>query len=685
MEGHIVGRPVMTFLNALSMRKKLLLTPALAASLMVISAMAAMIGMRQQWLSLQSISQERIPAMRTAALAERNLASVQASTYKLLAMMDANFPAERVDAAKRSISSELDSLQSSLDAVANSSHADPQERTRFQAAAKSIAEYRKIIDDVMDVASVQVSMGTAYMSKAQTKYEELTVQFKQLREFEDKNADAAHNSAASVAVAAVVGVVVALLLSVVLSVALALYVARNIVYSIDAIRHLTGKLSEGDLGDDSLHLQSGAAQHGIDLDRKDEIGELGRSFARLVQYLRDMAATSEAIAGGDLTAAVEPRCQADTLGHAFLRMIQGLRQLVRSVRDNASEVTSASRQIAVASEDAARVGGQASSAIAEVSTTMEQMSVNLQSVVKNTQMQNSSVSETSSSIDQMVASIQRVADTSTLLLEMAEKSGREVETGISSMGRATDGLNRINKSIRSSAQTIQTLGDRTHEIDKIVEVIDDLAEQTNLLALNAAIEAARAGEHGMGFAVVAEEVRKLAEKSAQSTQEISSLIRGIQSEAQEAVSNMSQSTTIVDEGLALGADLNSALDKISTVVAELNKFAKEIGAATREQAYGSEQIAKATSRLNEITCEITSSVEEQATGTQAVAHSMEKMREVVQRSTSSSTELAASAEQMSRMSQRLLEAMQRFKLDVRQSEQATQRRQEFQEFAAVHQ
>ena len=182
MEGHIVGRPVMTFLNALSMRKKLLLTPALAASLMVISAMAAMIGMRQQWLSLQSISQERIPAMRTAALAERNLASVQASTYKLLAMMDANFPAERVDAAKRSISSELDSLQSSLDAVANSSHADPQERTRFQAAAKSIAEYRKIIDDVMDVASVQVSMGTAYMSKAQTKYEELTVQFKQARQ-----------------------------------------------------------------------------------------------------------------------------------------------------------------------------------------------------------------------------------------------------------------------------------------------------------------------------------------------------------------------------------------------------------------------------------------------------------------------------------------------------------------------
>jgi methyl-accepting chemotaxis protein len=230
------------------------------------------------------------------------------------------------------------------------------------------------------------------------------------------------------------------------------------------------------------------------------------------------------------------------------------------------------------------------------------------------------------------------------------------------MEKATDGLNRINTTIHSSGEIIDALGSRADNIGKIVEVIDDLAEQTNLLALNAAIEAARAGEHGLGFAVVADEVRKLAEKSAQSTKEISELIQSIQKEARRAVDNMEKSTTIVNEGLNLGQELNAALRKISNVVTEVYKFAQEIGAATNEQSHGSSQIARATTRLNEITHEINSAVEEQASGAQAVVKAMERMRELVQNSTSGSTELAASAEQMSKMSRDLLGSMDTFSL-----------------------
>ncbi|HEV2401511.1 MAG TPA: methyl-accepting chemotaxis protein [Candidatus Sulfotelmatobacter sp.] len=407
---------------------------------------------------------------------------------------------------------------------------------------------------------------------------------------------------------------------------------------------------------------TGDLEHNIDLGRDDEIGELARTFHKMVTYLKEMASVSEAIAGGDLTLEVKPRSNHDTLGNAFARMVEGLAGLVRSVRDASSQVASASNQVAGASDDSAKIGLQASSAIDEVTSTMHEMSVNVQNMVKSTQVQASSVSETSASIDQMVASIQRVADTAKVLLDISNRSREEVHNGIGTMEKATDGLNRINTTINSSGEIIGALGQRADDIGKIIEVIDDLAEQTNLLALNAAIEAARAGEHGLGFAVVADEVRKLAEKSAQSTKEISELIQSIQKEARKAVENMDRSTSIVNEGLALGSELNSALKKISNVVTEVYKFAQEIGAATNEQSHGSSQIARATTRLNEITHEINSAVEEQASGAQAVVKAMERMRELVQQSTSSSTELAASSEQMSKMSRSLLEFIDRFSL-----------------------
>ncbi len=431
--------------------------------------------------------------------------------------------------------------------------------------------------------------------------------------------------------------------------------------------------------------QSGDLEHNIDVHGKDEIGQLARTFESMVKYLKEMAAVSEAIAGGNLSVEVRPRSANDTLANAFTRMVEGLRGMVRNVRDAATQVATASSQVASSSDESARNSLQTSSAIDEVTSTMHEMSVNVQNMVKSTQTQASSVSETSASIDQMVTSIQRVADTAKVLLDISNRSREEVHSGIGTMEKATDGLNRINTTISASGEIIDALGTRADNIGKIVEVIDDLAEQTNLLALNAAIEAARAGEHGLGFAVVADEVRKLAEKSAQSTKEISELIQSIQKEARKAVENMERSTGIVNEGLDLGGELNGALRKISNVVTEVYKFAQEIGAATNEQSHGSSQIARATTRLNEITHEINSAVEEQSSGAQAVVKAMERMRELVQQSTSGSTELAASAEQMSKMSRGLLDFMDRFTLEDGASRAGTEERsQRARRAAAAH-
>jgi methyl-accepting chemotaxis protein len=432
----------------------------------------------------------------------------------------------------------------------------------------------------------------------------------------------------------------------------AFYTARSITEPLNHLMTVTREI--GDSGD---------LDQNIDIHRNDEIGALATTFNNMVAYLKEMASVSMSVAEGDLAVEVVPRSKRDTLGNAFVRMSHGLQQLVRTTRDSAGQVSAGSNQVAGAADESAKVSVQASSAIEEVTSTMHEMSINVQNVVKNTQLQASSVAETSASIDQMVTSIQRVADTAKVLLDIANRSREEVVTGIQTMEKATDGLNRTNKAIQSSAEIINILGHRADDIGKIIEVIDDLAEQTNLLALNAAIEAARAGEHGLGFAVVADEVRKLAEKSTQSTKEIADLIQSIQREARQAVENMERSTRIVEEGLNLGNELGSALHKISNVVTEVYKFSQEIGAATNEQSVGSAQIAKATSRLTEITQEINSAVEEQASGAQAVVRAMDKMRELVQQSASSSTELSAAAEQMLKLSRNLLDSMDRFALD----------------------
>src|SRR6202790_4096418 len=370
---------------------------------------------------------------------------------------------------------------------------------------------------------------------------------------------------------------------------------------------------------------SGDLDQNIDIHRNDEIGALATTFNNMVAYLKEMAGVSMAVAEGDLTVEVVPRSRRDTLGNAFLRMSHGLQELVRTTRDSASQVSAGSNQVAGAADESAKVSVQASSAIEEVTSTMHEMSINVQNVVKNTQVQASSVAETSASIDQMVTSINRVADTAKVLLDIANRSREEVVNGISTMEKATDGLNRTNHAVQSSAVIINVLGHRADDIGKIIEVIDDLGEQT--------------------------------------TKENADLIQNIQREARQAVENMERSTRIVEEGLSLGNDLGSALHKISSVVTEVYKFSQEIGAATNEQSVGSSQIAKATSRLTEITQEINSAVEEQASGAQAVVRAMDKMRELVQQSASSSTELSAAAEQMLKLSRNLLDSMDRFVLD----------------------
>lgn len=436
------------------------------------------------------------------------------------------------------------------------------------------------------------------------------------------------------------------------TIVISIVLTRGISMPVSRMAHMASKTAGGDLNYEIEEEK-----------RSDEIGSLVNSFREMISYLKEMAKTAEAVAEGDLRGEVTPRSERDVLGNAFKKMIEGLRSIVNEVKIGADQMSSASTQIASTSEQAARNNESAASAVEQTTSSMHEMSANIQNVAKNTQSQASSVSETSASIEQMVTSVQRVAGTAQQLAELSQKAKKAVDLGLETVDNSINGTDEISRAIARSAETIAALGSRAENIGKIVDVIDDIAEQTNLLALNAAIEAARAGEQGMGFAVVAEEVRKLAERSARSTKEIAELISGIQKEAQEAVKLMDKSTQIVEKGVELSKQVGNSLRDIEGNVVAVDRYSKEIGAATHEQSSGSTQIAKASENLREVTHEITSATEEQATGAEQIVKTMEKMRQMIHQNASGTAELASSAEQLNSQADRFQQVVSRFVLN----------------------
>ena len=423
---------------------------------------------------------------------------------------------------------------------------------------------------------------------------------------------------------------------------------REMIDYLKGMAHTADAVAEGDLN--------------VEVNPRSQKDVLGNAFKNMTVYLKGMAHTAEAIAGGDLSQDVASKSAKDVLGNAFKKMVEGLRALVSEIRTGSEQISSASSEVAATSEQSSRNAESSSTAVEEITSTMHEMSANIQNVSKSIQSQSASVTQTTASIEELLASIQKVAENSKRLVDIAQQSRNVVGTGKDAVGQSSEGVKNITGVMNTSADTIRLLGSRTEDIGKIIEVIDDIAEQTNLLALNAAIEAARAGEHGMGFAVVAEEVRKLAERSAKSTGEISELIYGIQKEAGSAVKNVEKSVDVVEKALKLSKDVEVSLQRIEDTVAEVARYAQEIGAATSEQANGCEEISKATGKLNEITQEISSSADEQASGVEQTVKGVEKLREMVQQNASSSAELASSAEQMSRQAESLNDVAGRFNI-----------------------
>jgi methyl-accepting chemotaxis protein len=395
--------------------------------------------------------------------------------------------------------------------------------------------------------------------------------------------------------------------------------------------------------------------------RKDEIGDVGKALDAISHYLQDTGDVANAIARNDLTVTVQSKSEKDELRNAFSRMIASLRQSIGEVADSANNLGASSTQLALAANQAGQATNQISTTIQQVARgtaqqsesinktalSVDQMNSAIDGVAKGAQEQSSAAMKASRITAQISQSIQQVAGNAQNVTIQANKATESAIKGRKTVDETITGMQTIKEKVGLSAKKVKEMGDRSSQIGVIVETIEDIASQTNLLALNAAIEAARAGEHGKGFAVVADEVRKLAERSSSATKEIAELITGIQSTVQDAVEAMNSGSKEVDQGVGKANLAGQVLQEILEAAKAVTVQAEQAAAAAQQMTAGANELVSSVDSVAAITEENTASTEEMAANSNEVNQSIENIASISEENSAAVEEVSASVEEMS--------------------------------------
>ena len=346
----------------------------------------------------------------------------------------------------------------------------------------------------------------------------------------------------------------------------------------------------------------------------------------LFNPLNELAGASEEIASGNIrkfNLVYDYRDEVGRLCVAFAKMTDQLKNLLEQIQHSSEQVSAASSDLSEGSEQCAETITHVAGKVSDIAGAAQQQNDTMINVV--------------SQIRNMTENVTSIASSAERMSSASANAGKAAEHGEAAIKRAVNQMDQITETVDQSAEAVAELGVRSQEIGEIINTISGIADQTNLLALNAAIEAARAGEHGRGFAVVADEVRKLAEQSSEAAGEVASIIQAIQSETQKAVNSMKKGTEAVKTGSDVVAQAGEQFQQIVNNVKEVDVLIHEAARAATATADSSAEVLNSAEEVEKVTNTVTGNIDSISSATEEQSATMEE----IAASTRNLSELAA--------------------------------------------